>query len=199
MAITYPISMPTVIGPNQVTLTAENVVSSSMSPFTFQEQLIRHAGERWSASVSIPPVHRDLAEPWIAFLLSLNGRQGTFLLGDPNAKSPRGGATYVTVNSANAQASELTIASISGGTLKAGDYFQLGSGDAARLYKILNDVDSAGDTINVWPRLRFSVATGVSLTLNDTVGRFRLSDSRTSWNINEASSYGISFDCVEAI
>lgn len=92
MAITYPLTLPTSIGIANITLYANNAVAISQSPFTFQQQIIQHAGQRWTASVSIPPVRRDLAEPWNAFLLALKGPVGTFLLGDPNAKAPGGTA-----------------------------------------------------------------------------------------------------------
>ena len=93
MSISYPLALPTSIGIAEITLSANNAVATSQSPFTFQQQIIQHPGQRWTDSVTIPPVRRDLAEPWVAFLLALNGPVGTFLLGDPNAKAPQGTAT----------------------------------------------------------------------------------------------------------
>ena len=194
MAISYPLALPTSIGIAEITLSADNAVAISQSPFTFQQQIVRHPGQRWSASVSIPPVRRDLAEPWVAFLLALNGPVGTFLLGDPNAKAPRGSATSATITGAAGAASP-TITMI--GTLLAGDYIQIGSGGTATLHKVLQDRTGTG-TIEIWPALRSSV-TGATVTLTDTVGRFRLSGNQQSFSINNASIYGISFDCVEAI
>lgn len=194
MAISYPLALPTSIGIAEITLSADNAVAISQSPFTFQQQIIRHPGQRWSASVSIPPVRRDLAEPWVAFLLALNGPVGTFLLGDPNAKAPRGSATSATITGAAGAASP-TITMI--GTLLAGDYIQVGTGGTATLHKVLQDRTGTG-TIEIWPALRSSV-TGATVTLTDTVGRFRLSGNQQSFSINNASIYGISFDCVEAI
>ena len=194
MAISYPLALPTSIGIAEITLSADNAVAISQSPFTFQQQVIRHPGQRWSASVSIPPVRRDLAEPWVAFLLALNGPVGTFLLGDPNAKAPRGSATSATITGAAGSASP-TITMI--GTLLAGDYIQVGTGGTATLHKVLQDRTGTG-TIEIWPTLRSSV-TGATVTLTDTVGRFRLSGNQQSFSINNASIYGISFDCVEAL
>ena len=194
MAISYPLALPTSIGIAEITLSADNAVAISQSPFTFQQQVIRHPGQRWSASVSIPPVRRDLAEPWVAFLLALNGPVGTFLLGDPNAKAPRGSATSATITGAAGAASP-TITMI--GTLLAGDYIQVGTGVTATLHKVLQDRTGTG-TIEIWPALR-STVTGATVTLTDTVGRFRLSGNQQSFSINNASIYGISFDCVEAL
>ena len=194
MAITYPLTLPTSIGIAEITLYANNAVAISQSPFTFQQQIIQHAGQRWTASVSIPPVRRDLAEPWNAFLLALNGPVGTFLLGDPNAKTPRGTASTATLTgTAGSSGPMITMT----GTLLAGDYIQLGSGSTATLHKVLVDRSGSG-TLEIWPKLRSSV-TGATVTLNNTVGRFRLSNSQQSFSIDSASIYGISFDCVEAL
>lgn len=194
MAITYPLTLPTSIGIAEITLYANNAVAISQSPFTFQQQIIQHAGQRWTASVSIPPVRRDLAEPWNAFLLALKGPVGTFLLGDPNAKAPSGTASTATLTG-TAGSSSPTITMT--GTLLAGDYIQLGSGSTATLHKVLVDRSGSG-TLEIWPKLRSSV-TGATVTLSNTVGRFRLSNSQQSFSIDSASIYGISFDCVEAL
>ena len=194
MSITYPLALPTSIGIAEITLSANNAVAISQSPFTFQQQIIQHPGQRWTASVTIPPVRRDLAEPWVAFLLAMNGPVGTFLLGDPNAKAPRGTATSATITGA-ARSSSPTITMT--GTLLAGDYIQIGSGVTATLHKVLQDKNGTG-TVEIWPALR-STASSATVTLTNTVGRFRLSGTQQSFNINDASIYGISFDAVEAL
>jgi len=194
MSISYPLALPTSIGIAEITLSANNAVATSQSPFTFQQQIIQHPGQRWTASVTIPPVRRDLAEPWIAFLLSLNGPVGTFLLGDPNAKAPQGTATSATISGAAGSASPTITMT---GTLLAGDYIQIGSGATATLHKVLVDRSGTG-TLEIWPALR-STASSATVTLTNTVGRFRLSGTQQSFGINNASVYGISFDCVEAL
>ena len=93
MSIVYPLAMPTdVIGITEIELRAENAVGITQSPFTFRQQVFRYPGQRWTASVSIAPVNREFGEPWVAFLLALNGQAGTFLLGDPLGACPRGAA-----------------------------------------------------------------------------------------------------------
>jgi hypothetical protein len=93
MSITFPLDMPTdVIGISGIELRAENAVGVTQSPFTFRQQVFRFPGQRWTASVSIAPVNREFGEPWVAFLLALNGPAGTFLLGDPLGACPRGAA-----------------------------------------------------------------------------------------------------------
>ena len=209
MAISYPISLPTNIGIANITFTAENAVAISQSPFTYTQQVVKHQGERWKASVSLPPMLRDNAEPWVAFILSLRGPTGTFLLGDPNCKFPQGSAKTTAgtpvVNGAGQTGSSLDISGLPTsvtGYIKAGDYIQLGAYSTATLHKVLVNVDtnSSGQaTLEIWPAIRTAPASGATITLNNTVGKFRLSGNVQQWQINDISSYGITFDCVEAI
>lgn len=383
MAITYPLNTPTNIGIANITLMAENAVSISSSPFTYQQQVVAHPGQRWAASISLPPMKRDDAENWVAFLLSLKGQIGTFLLGDPNCTVAQGeaeknlliyteqfdnaawtkvratitantgittapdgtntadifiedtatgthaitesitwvaGQTYTLSMHIKAQSTrnfrmdlpssifgginftvfnpntgavvtstvgtspvitplpdgwyrvsmtntaqvsgtsslafylvtasssytgdgtsgiylwgaQLELGSVAtnyqpvvagtelvngagqtGGTLNIdgcspsvtgylmpGDYIQLGSGATTRLHKVLTQVntDASGQaTLDIWPDLRSSPADNAAVTLRNARGRFRLKENITQWNINEMSTYGITFDCVEAL
>lgn len=194
MALTYPLNTPTNIGIANITLSAENAVAISQSPFTFQQQVVAHPGQRWAASISLPPMKRQDAEYWVAFLLSLYGQVGTFLLGDPNCIAPRGTATSATLTGTSGSSSPTITMT---GTLLAGDYIALGSGTSTKLHKVLQDRSGSG-TLEIWPALRSSY-TGATVTLTDTKGHFRLKESMTQWSISEISSYGITFDCVEAL
>ena len=194
MAITYPLNTPTNIGIANITLSAENAVAISQSPFTFQQQVVAHPGQRWAASISLPPMKRQDAEAWVAFLLSLYGQVGTFLLSDPNCPAPRGTATSATLTgTAGSTSPTITMT----GTLLAGDYISLGSGSSTRLHKVVQDRSGTG-VVEIWPALR-SDYTSATVDLTDAKGRFRLKDNITQWSINEISSYGITFDCVEAL
>jgi hypothetical protein len=161
MAITYPLSIPTTIGTERITLRAVNAVGRSESPFTFRQQVVKHQGERWEASVDIPPSKSDLAEEWIAFLVSLKGPFGTFLMGDPNMTEARGSASTTpgtpVVNGASQTGDELAIDGLplsATGYLLPGDYIQLGAAGTATLHKVLTQVDSNGSgeaTLDIWP------------------------------------------------
>jgi hypothetical protein len=209
MAETYPLTFPTQTGVAAVEFTATDVVSVSQSPFTFSQQVVRHAGARWSATISIPPVKRSDSEYWNSFLLRLRGQFGTFLLGDPNAATPRGSAASAAgtpvVNGASQTGNELAIDGLptsAVGYLRAGDYIQLGSAASARLYKVLEDVDTNGSgeaTLNLWPDLRSSPADGATVTVSGAKGVFRLASNDATWTINNAGFYSISFAAVEAL
>ena len=366
MAIVYPLSTPTNIGIANIIFSADNATAISQSPFTYAQQVVKHQGERWRASVSLPPMKAVDAEYWIAFLLSLRGQYGTFLLKDPNYSAPRGlalttkknlltfteqfdnaawvktgttvsanttvapdgtlsadtatatntdpnltqfvSSTAITytisvwlmgvgtsigkrpalflirdayaqalvsptlnpltsswqkytftgsfsvaptaqvqaridfvdlspvigdavniwgaqlelgstttsyqsiydvygpyVNGAGQTGSSLSIDGASPnelGYLIAGDYIQLGSDGTSTLHKVLTNVDTNNlgqGTIELWPSIRTAPADNATITLANPSGKFRLSNNTASWEINNISSYGITFDCVEAI
>jgi hypothetical protein len=199
MAITYPLATPTSIGIESIELRAVNAVATSQSPFTYKQQTITHGGQRWEASVSIPSVHRDKAAQWKAMLVALKGQRGTFLLGDPDYVTPQGTVSSCTLTGTVGSESPTVVMT---GTLKAGDYIQLGSGSAAKLHQVLLDQDGDG-TLEIWPALRSTYTTAETVFFGDGTtaprGVFRLATNITSWSINNASTYGISFEAVEVI
>ncbi|MGJ8660444.1 MAG: hypothetical protein ACSHXL_00265 [Bacteroidota bacterium] len=194
MPISYPLATPTTIGIESIELRAVNAVAISQSPFTYQQQVISHGGQKWEASVSIPPVRRDLAAPWKAMLTALKGQTGTFLLGDPDYATPQGTVTSCVLTGS---AGDETASVVMTGSLLAGDYIQLGAGSSSRLHQVLVDQTGSG-SLEIWPALR-SDYTSSSVTFNAAKGVFRLSSNMTSWSINNASAYGISFEAVESI
>lgn len=207
MTIQYPLTMPTEPGIARVTLRAANVVGVARSPFTGQQQVQRHQGQWWAAEIELPPlVGHDLSAPWVAFLLSLRGQYGTFLMGDPGKPQPRGVATgSPVVDGANQTGERLTVrgftANVSG-ILRAGDYIQLGSGGSARLHTVLLDADSDSTgrvTLDIWPRLRSSPANGSAVITRNPVGVWRLASSDTSWVREPALRVGLRFSAVEAL
>jgi len=195
MAISYPLNTPTTIGIESIELRAVNAVAVSQSPFTYKQQVISHQGQIWSASVSIPSVRRDLAAEWKAMLVALKGSVGTFLLGDPDYVTPRG--TVSGTPTLSGTAGDSTVSVTMTGTLLAGDYIQLGTGSAARLHQVLVDQSGNGN-LEIWPDLR-STYSGETVIYSSPKGVFRLGNSTTSWSIDNASFYGISFDAIEAL
>ena len=194
MALSYPLATPTTIGIESIELRAVNAVAVSQSPFTYKQQIISHGGQKWEASVNIPSVHRDKAAEWKAMLVGLKGQVGTFLLGDPDYATPQGTVSSCVLSG---NAGDDTASVVMTGTLKAGDYIQLGSGANSKLHQVLLDQDGDG-SIEIWPSLRSDYSSS-TVIFNSPKGVFRLANSVTSWSINNASIYGISFEAVEAV
>lgn len=203
---TYPISFLSHTGVRSVELRATNAVIYEMSPFTFAGQAQASSGQMWQADVTLPPMKREDAEKWIAWLVSLRGQFGTFNMGDPSAATPRGVATGTPrVNGASQTGEDLNIDGCTAnvtGWLKAGDYIQLGAAGTATLHKVLADVNtnaSGETTLSLWPHIRSAPADNATVVVSDTVGRWRLASNESSWSVNEASIYGITFSAREAI
>jgi hypothetical protein len=209
MAISYPLSLPTSIGIAQIELRATNAVAVSKSPFTFSTQVYAYSGKSWQADVTLPSIRRDLAEEWVAWLISLKGQLGTFYLGDPNATTPRGSARdtdTILINGAPSIGSDtISIDSAPAsqtGYLKAGDYLQVNQGEDRQLFKVLTDTDTNGSgeaTVDVWPDVRKTILNNAAVTVENTKGIFRLSTNEQAFSINEASFYGITFGAMEAL
>jgi len=153
-------------------------------------------------------MRRSDAEKWITWLISLKGQLGTFYLGDPLGCTPQGSgrdSDTVLVDGAVTSGNTIAIDSAPVSTtdfLKAGDYMQIGSGTSRQLFKVLNDVDTdatGSATVDVWPNVRTSISDNAAVTLESAQGVFRLASNETSWSVNEASIYGITFGAVEAV
>lgn len=194
MAITYPLDTPTSIGIESIEIRAVNSVAISQSPYSYKQQVVSHGGHKWEASVTIPSVRKDKAAQWKSMLVALKGQTGTFLLGDPDYATPQGTVSSCTLTGT---AGDETVTVVMTGSLLAGDYIQLGTGSSAKLHQVLQDQSGDG-TLEIWPPLRstYSVKTVI---FNSPKGLFRLANNVTSWSINNASAYGISFEAIEVI
>ena len=205
MSITYPLAIPTTPGYTSVRIAAMAAVAVSTSPFTFQEQAQKHQGQKWQVEIQLPPMVRADAEEWIGFLLSLNGREGTFLVGDPLGGTPRGIATGTPVIKGGSQTgnSLVTDGWTAGqtGILKRGDWINWGSGSTTALHKILTDANSDGSgdaTFDIWPAIRTSPSDNDTITLTDCKGVFRLPSNEMAWTADNAHHYGLAVAGMEA-
>lgn len=199
MALSFPLAFPTVIGIGELEIVACSAVGMSASPFTAEQQTYVHQGEYWEGTLAWPArMPRELADPVIAFLCALNGREGTFLMGDPAGALPRGTWASPLVNGTGQTGKSLVIDNIGGLTAKAGDWFSLGTGAATRLHKVVQDLSGNG-TMEIWPRLRSSPADNAPLSVGTAQGIWRLKENRRSWSLRDVTTYGISVQIVEAL
>lgn len=193
---TYPLTMPTHTGIRNIDFTSFNSVAYERSPFTFAGQAQASAGQMWMANITLPPMRKADAEIWVAWLVSLRGQFGTFNLGDPCAVSPNGTATTMAITG-SAGDNSATVAT--NGTLSAGDWFSIQqAGSTFSLHKLTQDVSTGTSTAYFYPSLRAS-ASGASCDLTYPKGTFRLASNETSWSVNEAAIYGISFSAMENV
>lgn len=107
MAIIFPVAFPSAPAPRSVVWRPQSVVAITESPFSLSQQVQAHQGQRWVVEMDFPPMTRAQAEEFTAFILSLNGREGTFLLPAFGGKTPRGPATGSPVVSGASQTGQV--------------------------------------------------------------------------------------------
>lgn len=195
----YPLSLPSSPGFTVTSFGLRRAVGETRSPFTFSSQVQRHQGAVWFASLSLPAMLRSDAEAWNAFLIKLNGKYGYFLLGDPDAGTPRGtngGSPLVAGSSQTGNNLDTDGWSNNETVLKAGDYFQTASNT---LHKLTDDATSNGSgeaTLKFEPPIVSAQSDNSALTTTNARGLFRLASNDVSWSVNQLHVYGISFDAV---
>lgn len=176
-----------------------NVTAVSESPYSKAQQVYKWPGFGWRADVSLPRMTRAQAAQWQAFFLSLEGQYGTFLMGDPLAKTARGTATAATTNgAASARATSLVVDGMGNAkTLLKGDQVQIGS----FLHVITEDVTSSAGgaaTLTIEPGLFEDVADNTSLVLASPKGIWRMASADLGWSADQTRTYGFSFSCITA-
>jgi hypothetical protein len=200
--------MPGCPAPRTVTFTQHDAVASTRASFTNLTQTqIWPGADWWEVDITLPPMNRAEAAPWIAFLAQLQGQANVFQIGDPDGVTPLGtplgdpvvngtndtnntpGTTMLYTRGWQASAFRL---------LMPGSYLQIGY----RLYMCLDTVDSDtnGDaSFTVWPSIREQPADGTAITLHNATGLFRLSANARQWSRDVDHLYSISFKATEAL
>jgi len=203
MAISYPVVVPD-HNFTSMSMRLRRANAMTESTFTLQQQIYQYTGAVWEAEIVLPPMARSDAKKWEAFILSLRGMRGTFLMGNPLHTAAEGTATGVAISagSGTIRSTDLSVTGSIGGTLKAGDVFQIGSGSDAHIHTVIQDAtfDGSGNaSIDVEPPLRTTYADATSLDFTLPKGVWRLASNDIGWSIDQASIYGFTIPCIEAI
>ena len=185
-----PLAFPSV-GIQNMSMRLKRVVAVSESPFTLDTQVYTHQGARWEAEISLPPLSHAEARSVEGFIVGLIGREGTFTFGNPLHTS----TASATLSAQATIRSETLTTTSSGSAVSAGTYFQLGS----YLYLVTSDKSSGAGTLNFQPPLRETIASGQVCDFTLPKSLWRMSANDVGWSINEASIYGFSFACEEAL
>ena len=142
-------------------------VAEARSPFTGTSQIQDWGASWWEYQIEMAVNQGAKARRLSAFFTALGGLRGRFLFPDPSIEVPvAAGNPYVTETQV-AGASTLKTAGWGLG-LRAGDFFQLGSDAATRLYQVTADIVPLGSeaVISFVPPLRTSVPAGALLGLS---------------------------------
>ena len=96
------------------------------------------------------------------------------------------------------------------GTIKKGDYLGIlssasESGTPSQLVMVMEDATATSDagkdfySVKTEPKLRSDLADGNYVIFNNPKGLFRLVGNEVEWSADRASTYGISFSCIEVL
>lgn len=96
------------------------------------------------------------------------------------------------------------------GTIKKGDYLGIlssasESGTPSQLVMVMEDATATSDagkdfySVKIEPKLRSDLADGNYVIFNNPKGLFRLVGNEVEWSADRASTYGISFSCIEVV
>lgn len=208
MALSYPLSLPAAWKIRRASIRMSSMVGMSESPFTKSQQVFEHQGECWAMDVQLVPMQRAEAEDCIALLAALNGMRGTVLMPPPGNTSGVRGSWAGSPKVNGAYAAGVKSIGMKGfsdaATVKAGDWFQTGSGSTAHLHKVVQDLTIAGSptgqgTLEFWPRTRVALADNDTLTIVSPMGQWRLASNDRDWDVELAGIFGIRASFIEAL
>ena len=206
MAISYPVTPPDDLCRYvSFTMRLRRSIGVTRSPFTGAAQFYEWPFAVWEADLQLQAGRRSVIAPLQAFITSLRGMRGTFLMGPMQARIPRGTTNQsgVTANgSASAGAQAIAVTGMGAGkTLLRGDFIQVGSDDAARLHMVVEDATANGSgqaTLSIEPALRAGVSGGASVVVLAPKGAWRLMDNALGFTFGLANvSEPVTIPCIE--
>lgn len=184
MAITYPRELPNLDDIAQITTRHKSTVGVVEFIFSGIQKTAKSPNQKFEIEYTIIPLNRADMDEWWAWVISLNGREKTFygVLQAPN--EIKGSAkNYANPLLSGTHAARVSSISITTGPasitnyLRTGDFIQIGSTDDARLFMVLEnvDTDSAGEaTFRIWPDLYRGQPDGAEVVVTNPKGVFRL-------------------------
>jgi hypothetical protein len=191
------------------TFIKRDVTSDIPSPFTGHSDVIVWPGQWFESTLTLVPMKRGDTQVWDAWLSSMRGKAGTFLLGDPAKRLPLGSAAVTPgaprVFGAGQSGGELRIAGCPFGAptyLKAGDMLQLATAGASRLHMALEDVATNGSgeaLFAIWPELREPPVDASPVTVINPRGVFHRTSDLVEIPTDTAGFSNIAFDVKEAL
>tara|TARA_R110000868_G_C10909754_1_gene764879 strand:+ start:612 stop:1238 length:627 start_codon:yes stop_codon:yes gene_type:complete len=206
-APSYPLTMPVNVGIRNSEFGLRRSVGITVSPFSGHQQVYKNSLALWYAVFSLPPMNRASAGQWQAFFSELNGRYGTFLAGDQDAKAIMGTAvTSVLVNGAHAIGANTVamdgFAISTNNVFKKGDYVQFGSGATSKLHLVTADINSNGSgqaNVQIEPILKAALTDNDVVVYSSAKAVFKLDTNDVTWSANNNGIYTMSFSCTEFI
>lgn len=184
------LDLPALPPPRSIDWHIEDEVGVARSPFTRQQQACDWQNALLRVSVVYPPMKKEMARAWFAFLAAVRGVKNSFRFGDPLWQAPQNPAAVAGAVVGAGQTGFTLITSSSG--LTPGDWIQIGDW----LY-LVNAV--SGGTLSIWPNLRESPPDATPLILASPRGLFRMIQNQRKLSVSYIRFYGLTIEIEEAI
>jgi len=191
MAITYPLQLP--IRPAAYSLEKRAVSIFTESPFTFQQYVSKGMGEAFALQLTFPPERSPATARIVsAFGSALRGQYGTFEFPIHARDLAYTGSADITLSSINNDLrNNITVSADVG--LGVGTYIQIGT----QLIQVLQI--TTGTTLDIFPALRQSFATGSAINYKTPKGIFRLTSQSATLMFNSDHTYSTTVEALEAV
>ena len=183
----------------------KTLVSETDSGKTFRRQI---QGQRFSFTVSFPPMKREDFAPIMAFIMKQRSRKESFTITLPSNLDALGSETgTLLVNGAHSSA-DTTIdidgfASDGAGKLKAGDFIKFAHD---KVYMVVADVTSSSNaaTVTIEPPLRSALTNNSAVTYDSVPFTVHLTSDVQEFGIGENDNDGnpifrYEFDVIESL
>ena len=183
----------------------KTLISETDSGKTFRRQV---QGQRWSFTISYPPMTRSDFAPIMAFIIKQRSRKETFTITFPSYLNAQGNESgTLLVNGAHSVA-DTTIAidgfaSDGAGRLKAGDFIKFAH---SKFYIVVSYVTSSSNaaTVTIEPPITTALSNDSSVTYDSIPFSVHLTNDVQEFNTNQSDKdgnpvYKYEFDVIEAI
>lgn len=204
----YPITIPDVHKVTNCTIKTKSAVAVAVSPYTYTQQTQVYPGQMMTIDFEYPPMRKADFDRVYSGFLRLNGREGTFFMGEPsrrNWSSNLIGEIPLTIQSGSS-GYQVTASAFLGSSYTAslaGGYVQIGSGSNARLHQLTsNAIVGSNQTASfeVWPKLRTAYSSSQPIVFfTNPVGQWRLATDGLDYTTDTSGFYTLKVSAVEAL
>ena len=183
----------------------KTLLSETDSGKTFRRQV---QGQRFSFTVSFPPMKREDFAPIMAFIMKQRSRKENFTITLPSTFNALGSETGTLLVNGVHSSADTTIAidgfaGDSAGRLKAGDFIKFAHD---KVYMIVADVTSSSNsaTVTIEPPLRTALANNSAVTYDNVPFTVHLTSDIQEFKINQNDKDGnpifrYEFDVIESL
>jgi len=154
-------------------------------------------GQRFTITLTYPPMTRSEFAPIKAFLMKQRSRLNTFTIIPPTIKDALGTASGTPTGTASAGDTSITLGGTGTGTLKAGDYIKFANHD--KVYMVVEDQsDISTGTLTIEPPLRSDI-TAQDITYDNVPFTVRLRNDIQEFSIGTTNLYQYELDVIESL